>query len=127
MAEKNLHTSIIITRLLYVAWFLETSSLSVAVLYSGLRLIRILEGHLKKFNTTAGPRYTSIKTGIFKIRSVMGLIVVCLTLFASVLMLYGILRPEIMPNTIGSVVLGTVWNFLGAVCTLGIVIAVLIK
>ncbi|CAO3678337.1 unnamed protein product [Rhizopus stolonifer] len=127
MAEKNLHTSIMITRLLYVAWFLETSSLSAAVLYSGLRLIRILEGHLKKFNTTAGPRYTSIKTGIFKIRSVMGLIVVCLTLFASVLMLYGILRPEIMPNTIGSVVLGTVWNFLGAVCTLGIVIAVLIN
>ncbi|KAI9253201.1 hypothetical protein BY458DRAFT_535850 [Sporodiniella umbellata] len=127
MAERNLSLAVLFTRLLYVFWFIHCSSLGFAVLYSGVRLTRILEAHLKKFNTTAGPRYTSIKTGIFKIRSVMSIIVVCVWMFAVFLLLFGILRHRILISLAGSIVLGTMWNFLGAVCTLGVVIAILIN
>ncbi|KAG1447207.1 hypothetical protein G6F46_005001 [Rhizopus delemar] len=127
MAERNLELAIVFTRLLYVFWFIHCSSLGIAVLYSGLRLTHILEGHLKKFNTTAGPRYTSIKTGIFKIRAVMGIIVICVWMFAVFLLLFGILRHLILVNKVGSIVLGTIWNFLGAVSTLGVVIAILVN
>ncbi|KAG1515237.1 hypothetical protein G6F47_004925 [Rhizopus delemar] len=127
MAERNLGLAITFTRLLYVFWFIHCSSLGLAVLYSGVRLIRILEAHLKKFNTTSGSRYTSIKTGIFKIRTVMGIIVVCLWMFATFLLIYGILRNQIIVDKLGSIVLGAIWTYLGAVCTLGVVIAVLIN
>lgn len=127
LAESNLPLAIIFTRLLYVFWFIHCASMGIAVLYAGLRLTHILEGHLQKFNTTAGPRYISIKTGIFKIRSVMSIIVVCVWMFASFLLLYGILRPLIIVNKVGSIVLGTIWTYLGAVSTLGVVIAILIK
>ncbi|KAG0738557.1 hypothetical protein G6F57_001376 [Rhizopus arrhizus] len=127
MAERNLGLAITFTRLLYVFWFIHCSSLGLAVLYSGVRLIRILEAHLKKFNTTSGSRYTSIKTGIFKIRTVMGIIVVCLWMFATFLLIYGILRNQIIVDKVGSIVLGAIWTYLGAVCTLGVVIAVLIN
>lgn len=127
LAESNLPLAIIFTRLLYVFWFIHCASMGIAVLYAGLRLTHILEGHLQKFNTTAGPRYISIKTGIFKIRSVMSIIVVCVWMFASFLLLYGILRPLIIVNKVGSIVLGTIWTYLGAVSTLGVVIAILIN
>ncbi|KAG1447754.1 hypothetical protein G6F56_009159 [Rhizopus delemar] len=127
MATRNLAMAVIFTRLLYVFWFIHCSSLGIAVLYAGLRLTHILESHLKKFNTTAGPRYTSIKTGIFKIRSVMSIIVICVWMFAVFLLLFGILRHMILISKAGSIVLGVMWNFLGAVSTLGVVIAILVN
>ncbi|CEG65182.1 hypothetical protein RMATCC62417_02015 [Rhizopus microsporus] len=127
MAERDLRLAVIFTRLLYVFWFIHCTSLGIAVLISGLRLIHILEEHLKKIRSTGGPRYTSIKTGIFKIRVVMGIIVVCVLMFATFLLLYGILRDLIIVNKAGSIVLGAIWNFLGAVSTLGVVIAILIN
>ncbi|KAL0135879.1 hypothetical protein V8B55DRAFT_1369983 [Mucor lusitanicus] len=124
LAEKNLHLAQIFTRLLYIFWFVHCFSLSVAVFFSGYRLIRILSAHLQKFKTT-GPRYVSVQTGIFKIRAVMSIITTCLMMFAVFLLIFGILREIIMVNVVGSVVLGAIWNFLGAVATLGVEIAII--
>lgn len=66
-ARSNLYVAEVLTRILYVLWFLHCFSLAMAVLFSGIRLVRILNRHLAKVQSS-GPRYTSIKTGIFKVR-----------------------------------------------------------
>ncbi|KAI9476550.1 MAG: hypothetical protein EXX96DRAFT_302201 [Benjaminiella poitrasii] len=124
LAQRDLRLAQVFTRLLYIFWFIHCFSLAVAVFFSGFRLIRILGDHLKKFKTT-GPRYISVKTGIFKIRTVMCIIVTCLLMFAIFLLVFGILREIIIVNFVGSTILGVIWNFLGAVTTLGVEIAII--
>ncbi|RCH86739.1 hypothetical protein CU098_008081, partial [Rhizopus stolonifer] len=124
LAERDLHLAQLFTRLLYIMWFVHCSSLAVAVMFAGVRLIGILREHLKKFNTS-GPRYISVQTGIFKIRAVVTIITICLMMFAVFLLIFGILREIIVVNLVGSVVLGAVWNFLGAVATMGVEIAII--
>lgn len=58
----------IFIRLLYVFWFLEDSTLALAVIWAGSRLISVLNRHLYQFRVT-GDRYTSIKGGIIKVGS----------------------------------------------------------
>ena len=48
-------------------------------------------------------------------------------LFATLLLLYGILRDQIMTSTAGSVFLGAVWTYLGTISTLLVELAVIIK
>lgn len=126
LAEKDLELAETFTRLLYIFWFVHCFSLAVAVFFAGFRLTRILGDHLKKFNTT-GPRYVSVKTGIFKIRAVMTIITICLLMFAIFLLTYGVLRDIIMVNQLGSVILGGIWTFLGALATLGVEVAIIFK
>ncbi|CEP14796.1 hypothetical protein [Parasitella parasitica] len=123
LAERNLHVAQLFTRLLYIFWFIHCFGLAIAVFFSGYRLIRILGAHLTKFKTT-GPRYVSVQTGIFKIRAVMSIIITCLMMFAIFLLIFGILREIIILNKVGSIVLGAIWNFLGAVATLCVEVAI---
>jgi hypothetical protein len=126
LAQKNLPVAEVLTRILYVFWFIHCGGLSITVSFSGIRLIRILNGHLEKFNTS-GPRYASVKTGIFKIRTIMGISIICLSGFAVFLLVFGILREIIIVNKVGSIVLGVLWNFLGAVSTFCCELAILFK
>ena len=57
----------------------------------------------------------------------MGIIAVCLMLFAIFLLMYGALRDMIMVNTPGSVFLGVIWNYLGSAATLCVEIAIIFK
>lgn len=66
LAERNVYVAEIFIRLLYVLWFVHCFSLASAVMLSGWRLVKILNRHLEKFQTT-GPRGASIKAGIFKV------------------------------------------------------------
>ncbi|KAI7901306.1 uncharacterized protein BX663DRAFT_537063 [Cokeromyces recurvatus] len=124
LAQKDLKLAKVFTRLLYIFWFIHCFCLAVSVVFSGFRLTRILKNHLNKFNTT-GPRYVSVKTGIFKIRAVMSIIGVCLIMFAVFLLMFGILREKIIVNLLGSIILGAFWNFLGVVTTLGVELAII--
>ncbi|CDS03000.1 hypothetical protein LRAMOSA00402 [Lichtheimia ramosa] len=124
MADTNLYAAEICVRILYVLWFIHCFSLGIAVLLSGIKLVRILNVHLAKIQAS-GPRYTAVKTGIFKIRAVMGIIVTCLLMFAIFLLMYGALRPYIMINPPGSIFLGVIWNYLGPLTTLFCEIAVI--
>lgn len=126
LAESNLRLAQTFTRLLYIFWFVHCLGLSIAVFFSGYRLIRILGEHLKKFNTS-GPRYVSVKTGIFKIRAVMTIITSCLIMFAVFLLVFGILRETIIVNVAGSITLGAIWNLLGAVTAMSVQIAIVFK
>lgn len=126
LAERNLKLAQTFTQILYIFWFIHCFDLSIAVFFSGIRLIRILHEHLNKFKTT-GPRYVSVKTGIFKIRAVMAIITTCLMMFAIFLLIFGILRKIIIVNLVGSIVLGAIWNLLGALTTLCVEFAIIFK
>jgi hypothetical protein len=126
LAERDLRLAQIFTRLLYIFWFIHCTNLAVAVFFSGYRLIKILEAHVEKFNTT-GPRYISVQTGIFKIRAVMSIICICLMMFAVFLLVFGVLREIIIVDAVGSVILGAIWSFLGAVSSISIQVAVIFK
>ncbi|CAO3630763.1 unnamed protein product [Cunninghamella blakesleeana] len=124
LAESNQYVAEIFIRVLYVLWFIHCFSLATAVMLSGWKLLRILDQHLAKFQNS-GPRAASIQAGIFKIRSVVIIIAICLDSFACFLLLYGILRDQIMTSTIGSLVLSAIWNWLGPLTTLAAQAAVL--
>lgn len=62
-----------------------------------------------------------------QIRAVMGIIVICLMMFAVFLLLYGALRDQIMVNVPGSIFLGVIWNFLGPLTTLFVEMAIIFK
>ncbi|KAI8334958.1 hypothetical protein BC941DRAFT_430781 [Chlamydoabsidia padenii] len=124
LAERNLHVAEIFVRILYVLWFYHCFSLACAVMLSGWRLVRILNRHLDKFQTT-GPRGANIRAGIFKIRAVVMILSVCLLLFAAFLLLYGVLRNRIMTSTAGNLVLSGIWNWLAALTTLAVEGAIL--
>ncbi|KAI8330633.1 hypothetical protein BC941DRAFT_475498 [Chlamydoabsidia padenii] len=106
----------IFIRLLYVFWFLHCGLLASAVLYTGIRLVWLLQSHLKKFKTSAAQEQ-KIQAGLFKIRSLVAVLVLALAGFAVFLLLYGILRDQIIRNTRGSYALCTIWNFLGPVAS----------
>lgn len=57
----------------------------------------------------------------------MGILAVCLLMFALLLLMYGALRDQIMVNAPGSIFLGVVWNFLGPLTTLCVEIAIIFK
>ncbi|KAI7879609.1 hypothetical protein K492DRAFT_188582 [Lichtheimia hyalospora FSU 10163] len=125
-AYSNLYVAEVFARLLYGFWFLHDASLSGAVLFAGWRLVRILNSHLARFGKD-GARYQAIKTGIFKIKMLVGIIIVCLMSFASFLLLYGILRDRIMTSTVGSVILAVIWTYLGPMTTVFVEAAIIIN
>jgi len=59
--------AVIFIRLLYVFWFIEDSTLALAVVWAGSRLVQLLTRHLFQFRVT-GDRYASIKGGIIKVK-----------------------------------------------------------
>ncbi|KAI8877238.1 hypothetical protein K501DRAFT_198625, partial [Backusella circina FSU 941] len=124
LATSNIKAADIFTKLLYVFWFLHCGSLATSVVYCGSRLIQTLSDHLKKFNAT-GERHAKIKTGIFKIRSMVIIISIALYSFALFLIFYGILRDLVMKNYVGSIFLCTVWNLLGPIATLGAALTII--
>ncbi|KAI8373221.1 uncharacterized protein BYT42DRAFT_579638 [Radiomyces spectabilis] len=126
LATTNLQAAEVFTRLLYGFWFLHNSTITTAVLYSGWRLISILNRNLTKFKTS-GARYTSIKKGIFKIKMIIAIIAVCLMTFATFLLLYGILRNMIIVNFPGSIFLAVIWTYLGPVTTIFVELAIIIN
>ncbi|ORY92030.1 hypothetical protein BCR43DRAFT_497671 [Syncephalastrum racemosum] len=111
-AGGNEHAAQALVRVQYSLWTLHCCVLSSAVMFSGIRLVRILNGHLTKFQV-GSPRYSAIKNGIFKINAVMGIITLCLMLFAAQCLLYAILRDQIMTSTAGSIALAVIWTYLG--------------
>ncbi|KAI8877241.1 hypothetical protein K501DRAFT_278632 [Backusella circina FSU 941] len=97
---------------------------TTAVLYCGSRLIQTLNKHLKKFNPT-GERYKKVKSGLFKIYSIMSLIAACLFLFGAQCLIYGAIRDLILKNYIGSVFLCAIWNLLAPATTVFVEISIL--
>ncbi|KAI8877239.1 hypothetical protein K501DRAFT_337546 [Backusella circina FSU 941] len=117
LATSNEKVANLCTQLLYIFWFFHTGGLAISVIYFGLRLIRLLNSHLRKFNTTS-ERYAEIKTGIFKIRSIIILLCIILYSFAFFLLWYGILRDRMLKNYVANIILCAFFNLSGPIAIL---------
>ncbi|KAI9498119.1 hypothetical protein BDB00DRAFT_499456 [Zychaea mexicana] len=125
LAESDLPTAEIFVRLTYIAWFLWTGIIGCSVFYAGVRLVRILRSYHKK--ARYGPKYTAVKSGIYRIQMMVASFVVCLWGFATFLLLYSILRDQIMTNTAANIFLSIPWHFLGGITTLVVQISVMVS
>lgn len=114
--NHDFYAADIFTRTLYAFWSLYCFTLTVAVLYSGTRLVNIMSRHIRKFSTSnnsGNTRLAAIKNGRSKIVIIMLAIAACVISFALLLLMYGIFRNSIMTHLAASIVIGTIWNFLG--------------
>ncbi|KAI8096317.1 uncharacterized protein BX664DRAFT_346387 [Halteromyces radiatus] len=118
------HTAEIFVRLLYLFWFIHCGSLAIAVLYTGIRLLRVLNDHLKKFKPGVLQRQ-KIQAGALKIQILVALIFLAVGGFAIFLLLYGILRDQIMQSVPGSYALCVLWNFLAPLASVLICLAII--
>lgn len=57
----------------------------------------------------------------------MGIITLCLMLFAAQCSLYAILRDMIMTSTAGNVALAVIWTYLGPAATFCVEVAIIFK
>ncbi|KAI9498117.1 hypothetical protein BDB00DRAFT_499450 [Zychaea mexicana] len=123
IVHDDQQTAELLIRVSYCIWFIWTGGLGTAVLFAGDRLVRILRSHHKKLRQ--GSDDTAVKAGILKIQVAVAAFSICLWSFALVLLLYGILRNQIMENTIGSIFLGTAWNQFAGVTILIVEISIM--
>ncbi|KAG2176251.1 hypothetical protein INT43_005485 [Umbelopsis isabellina] len=114
----------IFARLLYAFWTFYCTALAVCVIYSGVRLMKLLGQHLEMIGS--GKRYDQVKHGRMKVCWIMSVTGLCLICFAVILCSYAIWRPQIMSNTAANITWSVLWNFAGPTATLLIEVALFI-
>ena len=112
-------------RINYGTWVIWTGGLGVAVLYAAVRLVHILRAHHKRFRQ--GSNYAAVRSGIYKIQIMAFSFVICLWCFAAVLLLFAAIRDQILAHSVGSIIMGAAWNFLGCGTTLIVHVAVVVR
>ncbi|KAI7858371.1 hypothetical protein BDC45DRAFT_498198 [Circinella umbellata] len=125
LAESNLPLAEVFVRLTYIAWSFWTSVIGTAVFFTGIRLVRILRAYHKQ--SRSNRNHAAVQAGIYKIYFMIGLFSICLWGFAIFLLLYSILRNQIMSNTAASIFLSVLWQYLGGITSLGLYISVLVN
>ncbi|KAI9498115.1 hypothetical protein BDB00DRAFT_801190 [Zychaea mexicana] len=107
LAETSVQTARALARVHYACWTLECGGLGAAVLYAGVRLVRILKGHHNNFRRRG--HFAAVQTGILKIQLIVAAFVIAVWGFAVICLFYFALREEIINNTIGSLFMGAAW------------------
>ncbi|KAG2224295.1 hypothetical protein INT45_012863 [Circinella minor] len=107
LAESSVSTARALAHIHYAAWTVECGGLGGAVLYAGIRLVRILQGHHNNFKRRG--HYAAVQSGIFKIQMIVAAFVIAVWGFAVICLFYFALRIQIINNTIGSLFMGALW------------------
>ncbi|CAO3630767.1 unnamed protein product [Cunninghamella blakesleeana] len=116
LANRQLDTAVIFVRILYVLWFLHCTTAAIIIMVLGIRLLKTLQTNVKNFRTS-GEKYKAIKTGMFKIKLLVIVIATALSGYGIFLLVYCILRDQIIQDVPGSYALCIIWNYLGPVAT----------
>ncbi|KAI9245239.1 hypothetical protein BDA99DRAFT_290206 [Phascolomyces articulosus] len=116
LAKTDLDMAELIMSINYGLWALWTGGTGTIIFIAGLKLVRILKAHHKRNRGSSS--YAAIKAGIFKIRMMASILAICLWSFATVLLVYAILRYEIMRTVPASILIGVLWNFMAVVTTI---------
>lgn len=97
------------TRLLYLMWVINCIISAVSVIFAGARLVKIMNRYLFSLSQSTA-KYKMVKYTLFRIKTTLVLLVICIAGFATFLFFYFLLRIRILTDTTGSIVLGTIWN-----------------
>lgn len=120
------HVAAQFTHALYYFWTIYCGSLGFLILVAGIRLLRLLKHHLRMQHDLR-VNIAKIKTGVFKVKAIMVVGCLCLWVFAFVLCMYGVFRGPITLNTGLNLAISSVWTYDGAVATLLIETALILK
>ena len=104
---------------------MECGGLGAAVLYAGVRLVRILKGHHNNFKRRG--HYAAVQSGIFKIQLIVAAYVLAVWGFAVICLLYFTLREEIINNVAGSLIMASMWWNIAGVTIIFAQIVVVIR
>ncbi|KAI8138689.1 hypothetical protein BJV82DRAFT_286280 [Fennellomyces sp. T-0311] len=97
-------------------WFVSAFSIGVAILYAGLRLVRILKNHHRKVGQARNQ--DDVKVGILKIQLIAAAFVLCLWVYSMILMAYVVRRKTIIRNSVGSIIMSVPWVLLGGLTSI---------
>ncbi|RUS14101.1 hypothetical protein BC938DRAFT_477532 [Jimgerdemannia flammicorona] len=108
------YLAVIFIRLTYALWVSYDVCLACAVMHFGMKLTNTLERHLGRMKSLQiqSKRSGKMETEIVKIRVIIVCGVVCVSAFATLLLLYCILRTEIHTTPIVSYVYGAIITFM---------------
>ncbi|KAI9260617.1 hypothetical protein BDA99DRAFT_560685 [Phascolomyces articulosus] len=114
------------THALYYLWTVYCFSLGFMVLIAGLRLLRLLNHHLRMQHDLR-VNIAKIKSGTFKVKAIMLVGVVCLWVFAFILCMYGVFRDPVTRNTGLNLAISAVWTYDGLAATLLVELALILN
>ncbi|KAI8081589.1 uncharacterized protein BX664DRAFT_340774 [Halteromyces radiatus] len=114
--ESNIPLATSFILALYYLWFIYCAILAVGILYCGARLIFILETHLENFSMPQH-RINSIKTGIIKIKAMVGVGFFGSIIYGVSMLLFAALRQGILSTEGGGLTLSLIWNLTGPIAT----------
>ncbi|KAG2218098.1 hypothetical protein INT45_000021 [Circinella minor] len=114
------------THALYYLWTFWCGSLGFMVLIAGLRLLRLLNHHLRMQHDLR-VNIAKIRTGTLKVKAIMLVGCVCLWVFAFILCMYGVFRDPITRNTGLNLAISAVWTYDGLAATLLVELALVLN
>jgi hypothetical protein len=114
------------TRTQYYLWTFYCGYLGMLLLLAGVRLIRLLEKHLRT-QSDLRINISKVKTGAIKVRIIVVVGTSCMWILAFLVVLYSVCRDAVMSNRSSNMVLAGVWLFAGPIATFFVEFAVLIK
>ncbi|KAI9484762.1 hypothetical protein BDB00DRAFT_983710, partial [Zychaea mexicana] len=114
------------THALYYLWTIYCGSLGFMILFAGLRLLRLLNHHLRMQHDLR-VNIAKIKTGTLKVKIIMVVGCVCLWVFAFILCMYGVFRDPVTRNTALNLTISAVWTYDGVVATLLVELALILN
>ncbi|KAI8993699.1 hypothetical protein BDB01DRAFT_777201 [Pilobolus umbonatus] len=110
----------------YVHWTLYCAFMACSLLFAGYRLVRLLSKHMQT-RTDLRFNVSSIKTGIIKVKVIIGVGCACMTSYCILLGFYSAWRDWILAHTLINTIVSVLWLCSGTMATIVVVIAVIIS
>lgn len=126
-AEKgDFQKAKLFTDILYFLWTAYCFILAMWILVAGIRLLNILNTHLRN-QEDKSITSNKIINGVFKVKMIMIISVTSLFVFSIIKLLYGLFRVHILLNFGLSIAIASVWTFDGTAASLLVVITLLVN
>ena len=125
-AASDIRQAEILIAVANATWVATTLYLSAAIMFSAIRLVRVLKKHHRK-NRQSRNRNEDVKVGILKIQIIAAVFVVSLWTYTAMVLAWVITRKAILLNTVGSIVLGVPYLLLAGFTAMAPQILLIIK
>ncbi|KAI8341918.1 hypothetical protein BC941DRAFT_466819 [Chlamydoabsidia padenii] len=124
--QGNIEKATLYTHALYYLWTIYCGTLAFVMLYSGTRLVVLLQHHLRVQEGTQS-NVVKVKTGILKVKLVILTGFICLFVFAIIVCIYGVFRERMQSNSVCSLLIAGIWTFDGPLATLMVELALILN
>ncbi|CAO3625029.1 unnamed protein product [Cunninghamella blakesleeana] len=118
----------IFVQVLYTVWIVHCIVIATATLVSGLRLVSILETHIKrKEEAQAAIDVSKVQLGAQKVKIIAFTSSICLYLYTGVSLTYATIRYKIHTHIVWNLIFCISWNGLGIIASILVSFAVILN